>query len=146
MNQIKEAPVAVLACYMQAALRCIRTVLISIGITMLWIGRILFALLVSCLILLKIIRDLYLLYRSSNKVIIIFVKTVQLESRRGTLGSASSNELVLPRRTKLLAHEDDLFETQCISVSERETNRSQFVIGRRVTRQSAPWKTDIVGL
>ena len=56
-------------------------------------------------------RDLYWL----------FVKPVQ-ERGASTDGSVDSNDLVLPRRTSLSAHDDDPFETPCLLASKRESS------------------------
>ena len=115
MNPIKENLIVTLARYMQAVFRCLTCIVLKLTVIV-----------VQSTIVLKMLRDLYRLY-SSNKVI-IFVKPVQ-ERGASTGGSVNSNELVLPRRTSLSVHDDYPFETQSLLVSERESSRSEFVIG-----------------
>ena len=127
MNPIKENLIVTLARYMRAVFRCLTCTVLKLTVIVA-----LLTLFEWRLIMLKMSRDLYRLY-SSNKVI-IFVKPVQ-ERGASTDGSVDSNELVLPRRTSLSAHDDSPFETPCLLVSERESSRSEFVI-----KLSQSWK------
>ena len=125
MNIIKESLVVIIARYMQAVFRfrtCIvlEFILIVVVLSMLYGWRLIF---------LIVMKDfLYLLY-SGNKVIMFVKPEQESRRRRGSGASASLDELVLPRRTKLPAHEDNPFETPCIFVSDRESIRSEFVFG-----------------
>ena len=122
MNPIKKSLIVTLARYMQAVFRCLTCTVLKLIVIV--VQSTIFE---WRLIIFKMLRDLYRLY-SSNKVI-IFVKPVQ-ERGASTGGSVNSNELVLPRRTSLSVHDDYPFETQSLLVSERESSRSEFVIGR----------------
>ena len=119
MNPFKEILVVTLARYIQAVTCIVLQLTVIVVLSTLFERR---------LIILKMLKDLCWLYSSSR--MIIFVKPVQ-ERDASTSGSVDSNELVLPQltQTRQPAHEDNSFETPCLLVSERESGRSEFVIG-----------------